>query len=279
MATKKVTETPAVPAKLHETKLTTTPVSTMDLIAGDLEAGKTGFENIRPEDVSIPFIIILQALSPQLRGPDKLASAVEGDFFNTVSRQVIERPITVVPCAFQHAWVEWVPREKGGGFVKQHLTDEILKTCVRNDKNQDMLSNGNIITSTAYYYVLLLNDNSTWERAMLSFVSTQLKKARRWNAQMLALQLVDGDRRLTPPMFSHSYTATSVPETNDRGSWAGWKIENPELLTDRNIYTAARQFNREITAGLVKVTVPPEDDMHVGTQVAPSASQDINNIL
>jgi len=218
--------------------------------------GNSGFENMRPDDIAIPFITILQALSPQLRGTTKIKGAEEGDFFNTVTSEIYKGVIKVIPCAYHKSYVEWVPRDSGGGFVRQH-DESILEKCTRNDKNQDILPGGNIIVTTGYHYCILLNGKKQ-ERVVLAFSSTQLKKSRRWNSQMMALQISSGSRVITPPMFSHIYTCETVEESNDHGSWAGWQISSPEMIDDSILYSFAKKFNGDVTKGSVKVSPPPD---------------------
>ncbi len=234
----------------------------------------TGFENVDPEDISIPFIKILQALSPQTRGATKVGDATEGDFFNTVTEAVYKDHITVIPCAFQKAYVEWVPRTSGGGFVKQHLSSEILNQTKKDEKNNDVLPNGNHIVTTAYHYCLLVKADGSFERVVLSMTSTQLKKSRKWLSQMMSLQIQVGNKKITPPMFSHSYKLTAKEESNDYGSWYGWNVGSPELLSNTQLYQDAKKFHHDVTSGTVKTAEPPNSDLAVGT----AADTDISDV-
>ena len=49
-----------------------------------------GFEEVDKDDFQIPFVRILQALSPQLKKSDAsyIEGASQGDIFNTVTHQV-----------------------------------------------------------------------------------------------------------------------------------------------------------------------------------------------
>ncbi|MGH2567286.1 MAG: hypothetical protein ACRDGA_03030, partial [Bacteroidota bacterium] len=65
----------------------TTAISTdvVDLYDG----ADTGFENVRTDDIAIPFLRILQSLSPQVKkGADRIEGAEEGDILNTVTKAV-----------------------------------------------------------------------------------------------------------------------------------------------------------------------------------------------
>lgn len=216
-----------------------------------------GFENVSANDVAIPYLKILQALSPELRGQTKVPGAEEGLIMNTVTTQLMKE-FRVIPCAFKKAYVEWTPREAGGGLVKEHADESILASTKKNERNQDVLPNGNLIVTTAYHYVLVLTEGG-FERAVMAMSSTQLKKSRRWLGQMMSLQIKVGDKSFTPPPFSHSYHVATGMETKDSNSWFGWIINDPVLVNDKNLYETAKKFGQDVSAGLVKVTAPPQE--------------------
>ena len=218
----------------------------------------SGFEGMTAKDVALPFIHLLQALSPQLRGASKVEGAAEGKFLNSVNQEVIPSPFQFVPVAFKKANVEWKPLR--GGYVQEHLSDDILAKTKKNEKGQDILENGNLIAPTAYHFGLLLRPDGTFSRALIALTSTQLKKSRRWNQQMMALQLKTQDGKLfTPPTFSHSYSVKSVEETKDQNTWQGWDFSSPKLITDPQVYKEAKRFHADCLAGLVQVTSPGEN--------------------
>lgn len=226
-----------------------------------------GFENVSANDVAIPYLKVLQALSPELRGVTKVAGAEEGLIINTVTGQLMKEA-RIIPCAFKKSYVEWTPREAGGGLVKEHTDEKILEKTKKNERNQDVLPNGNLIVTTAYHYVLVLAEGG-FERALIAMSSTQLKKSRRWLGQMMSLQVKVGDKSFTPPPFSHSYHVGTGMETKDANSWYGWLINDPKMVQDRGIYDAAKKFGSDVTAGLVKVAEPPADAPAAGDDDVP----------
>ena len=99
-----------------------------DLVVGNISAdlimsnaGK-GLENITSEDITIPRLAVIQSNSPQRKKKDEkyIEGAEEGDIFNTVTGEIYKEPLTVIPCAYRKSYVEWIPREKGGGFVQAY---------------------------------------------------------------------------------------------------------------------------------------------------------------
>jgi hypothetical protein len=222
----------------------------------------SGFEGVTSADIAIPYYGILQAMSPQVkRGPQQIIGAKEGDIFNTVSQEVVagDAGIIVIPCVFQRAFVEWVPRNKGGGFVKQHSDESILQETVEDEKKNKVLPNGNHIVQTAYHYIVRVKENGNIERAIISMTSTQLKMSRRWLAQQMSIQLKVNDKTFNPPPFSHTYLMRSTLQQKDQFVWSGWDISNAQLIHDKLIYDLAKSFANDIKAGLVKVAPPPEE--------------------
>ena len=231
------------------------------------EAG-AGFENADANAYAIPFISILQAMSPQCKKSDGayIKGAEEGMFFNSVTQEIFpgDTGIIALPCYYKRVFLEWAPRETGGGFKGEHLpSDPIVSTTVRGDKG-DILPNGNLLADTRVHYVLIVKDDGTYSPAVISLSSTQMKKSRQWMSKMEGIKFKRADGTLyTPPMFSHTYHLTTVPEQNDKGSWYGLKVATGGPLQDPGLFAAAKEFKRQISAGEVKEqphAAPAADD-------------------
>jgi hypothetical protein len=89
--------------------------------------------------------------------------------------------------------------------------------------------------------------------------STQLKMSRRWLAQQMALQIRVGGKIITPPSFSHMYEMKTSLQTKDNFVWSGWDIGSPVIISDANLYQAAKKFSKDIEENSVKITPPPSD--------------------
>jgi|TARA_R100001510_G_C7615332_1_gene177676 hypothetical protein len=207
-----------------------------------------GLENITAEDLTIPRLKILQALSPEVSKADGkyIEGAEAGDITNTVTGQVF--PSTegciVIPVLYKRMFLEWQPRESGGGLISQHTDPDILSKTTKDKQGADVLENGNYIQTSATHYVLTV-DGDSFQQVMIPMAGTQLKKSRTWNSLMASLKVKSGNGNVfTPPSYSHKYRLTTVPESNDRGSWYGWVIENLGVLGEgeMHLYDAAKQF-------------------------------------
>ena len=104
----------------------------------------TGFEDADADAYAIPFLTILQALSPQCNKTEGayIEGAEQGEFFNPVSEDRFngEDGIQIIPVHFKRAFVEWKPRNSSGGFVADHNAadgPDRVKPCRKNHKKTE----------------------------------------------------------------------------------------------------------------------------------------------
>lgn len=232
------------------------------------EHANEGFEEADRDAYAIPFLAILQSNSPQCKKSEgeHIEGAQEGMFFNTVSAELFdpeEVECYVIPCHYSRSFVEWTPRESGGGFVAQYNVEdgqELLATATRDDTNKDVLPNGNYLVDTRSHYCLFVTKNGEAQPVVLSFSSTQMKKSRKWMTVMSNIRMKRADgSTFNPPMFSHMYRIETVPESNDKGSWMGWKIEQAGIIDNAELFEAAKQFRDAVVSGAAKAQEPRAD--------------------
>ena len=221
------------------------------------EDANAGLTDLTSQDMAIPFFTLLQKMSPQL---DTVEGAKAGQIFNTVTEEVCDE-LLVLPCANKREFVEWTPREQGGGLVAQHSIDsDTVAKARRSDDGRLISEAGNWLVETAYHFVLAMTKNGV-ERGLLTMTSTQLKKNRRWNSLMSGIKLQDDSgKSFTPARYSHFYKLTSVQESNDKGSWYGWVIELEGKVSDAQMYASGKDFASSISAGDVKVSAPVQEE-------------------
>ena len=150
----------------------------------------SGFGNIDAQrDLAIPYINILQPNSPQVNKTkaEFIQGATAGQFFNTVTQELSDH-ILVLPSYYHLKYVEWVPREKGGGLVQVHSAESGILGKTMKEGNKDVLPNGNYVATTAYHYVVVMTGSGP-QNAVVSMTSTQLKKSRRWISLMLSRKI------------------------------------------------------------------------------------------
>jgi hypothetical protein len=236
-----------------------------------------GFEGADKDSYAIPMLNILQKGSPQVDEADGayIEGARPGMLFNNITERCYDKDkgVIVVPCAFRRTFIEWAPRESGGGFVAEYSVEvgeeKLLNECTRDQNNRECLENGNYLADTRSHYVLLVDlETETFEPCLIAMSSTQLKKSRRWMSQMRNKKMKRADGSLyTPSMFSHMYKLTTVPESNDKGSWFGWKHAEFALVEDQAMYDTAKSFKDSVMAGEVRAKM---DTAEPSADAAPS---------
>lgn len=253
MATKPAAKT-AVPAKKPGTAVApvasqTTALGTLDQdmladLAGDLGAG---LEKASQQDYALPFVYLLQKTSPQVDAtdPKHIDGAKAGMFLNTVTGEIFEK-LRVIPADFEKTYIEWVPRDAGGGFVGSY------KTKADAEAN---LTEGNQIVDTANHYVLLQSEDGSWSPAIVSMTSTKLKASRKWLSMMSMVTIpVPGGGRKVAPTYARMYDILPEgPVKNDKGTFFILKVAAVEgeegWVKDANLREAARNFRASLEAG------------------------------
>ena len=219
-----------------------------------------GFENQTSDDYSIPFLQILQALSPQLQENDSLR---QGMILNTVTGEVWDgkKGIAFVPATTQHVYVEWKPRDAGGGFVGIHEVNSDLVNHAKAasaEYGKYSTPDGNELIETFYVYGIALDDDGNASEAVLAFSSTKIKKYKGWmtKAKTIQIPLPDG-RRIPAPLFAHRYRLKTVSEKNNKGQFFNWdaiafdgeNAQQARLLPDDPLFQAAVSIKSMIEQG------------------------------
>ena len=237
-----------------------TPLATQADFGGFAGAG---FEGTGRDDMAIPFLSILQGLSPEVKRSEGayIEGAQEGMLLNTVTKEVYDttkEELVVIPCAYQRTLVEWRVREKGGGYVGEHSAAfEGASQTQRDDRGRDILPNGNQLNDTRSFYVFIIKDDGTTAPAVITMTSTQIKKAKQWLMQQNLLRLTSGGKTYTPPMFASKWRVETAPESNEKGSWFGWKFTHAGYLAGPAdpLFMDAMAFHKSVTAGETKADI------------------------
>ena len=223
-------------------------LATLDVKVLAEDAGD-GLDNLTPDDLLIPSLKLVQKGSPAVDPTDSTYtdSVKIGDILNSVTNESYDGDagITVLPAAYRRIYLEYIPREAGGGLAGIHEDPAIISQTHRDEMGRDVLASGNYVQTTANHYVLLLNGEK-YDPVMIAMYSSQLKKSRRWNSIMAGQRVTSNGKSVTPASYSHMYHLSTVPEKNSKGSWFGWRIELVGQVEDINLYRAAKEFAKSI---------------------------------
>lgn len=221
------------------------------------EDADSGFEDMSQDDMVMPFLRCLQKTSPQCDEDESnyIEGAKPGQFYNTATQEVLDGPLTLVPCIYQRQFLEWKPRDEGGGLVGLRDEAYCMEHCDRDEGGRYITEEGNHVMDTRNHFCLLIDEEGNFNSVVISLTSTQIKKSKQWNtiARQIKLEKGDGSGVFTPPLCSHQYSMSSVAESNDKGSWKGVKFELEGMVQDEMVYAAARELASIVKAGEAKV--------------------------
>lgn len=224
------------------------------------EYNNTGFEDTSSDDFAVPFLDILQGQSPEV---ESLPSAKPGMFHNTVTDDLYDgkEGVSFIPVGREHIYVEWVPRNKGGGIAGRHAVDSevVQQARQRAEKFNELTTpDGNELVETFYLYGIINDENGPMP-AVISNSSTRIKayKALMTKANMILVPTPDG-RKIKPPLFAHKFRLTTEKRKNADGEWHTYVVafDSPDksaagarLAPNDPLFQAAAEFSQVIKAG------------------------------
>ena len=235
----------------------------VDIFEGATSGG--GLEEVTSDDIQIPFLRVLQALSPQIKKSDPayIKGAEQGGIFNTVTKKFWsgDDGVLVIPVHFQKKLLEFVPRSEGGGFVGE-LDPKNLPKVVKEDNGMEMLENGNELVRTAQHYVKIVHDDGNLENAIVDMKKTQLKKSREWVSIMGMFKYPKeaGQNLVGKTMDSwyNMFRLTTVEESNDKGSRYTWKIVHEKQVDKIEYVNESKSLHSSLSSGEL-TALPPTD--------------------
>lgn len=230
-----------------------------------------------PKEVGIPYISILQDMSPQVKKRDEayIEDAEPGMVYNNVAKEIYKNGVEFISCFFESAQVEWKPSR--GGFAAKHPDDTPLRGEVRlvansEGKMEPLLPNGNILVETKYYYGFfrpLGVEGARWGPAVIGMASSMIKCSREW--QGLQKRNVIPGTDSVAPAFSRIYSLRTRMVSKNNNEWFVWDIAMGDWVSE-TAYHNAREFAQQAMAGSVRVSNPEGSDT---TQGADTSAEEV----
>ena len=262
-------KTPEVKKEVVEVKQQANALlADLDMATLTADAGAS-VSDMTSDDMALPYLTILQALSPQVQ-PGKteyIEGAVASMFYNNVSQDFYDgRKVGVVfvPCYYERKYVEWRSRDDGGGWIGEHDIDsDVLNFTKKDDKGKlVMKETGHQLVESAYHFGLMQDpETKIWSQCVIALKSTGLKVNRRWNNE-LATTKIPGTE-LTAPRWLYPYKLTTFLETRKNNSWWQMRADRVEengvpIPVSRAVYDKAKIFHKLASGGEVKRAVEKE---------------------
>ncbi|WP_244165601.1 hypothetical protein [Pasteurella testudinis] len=180
----------------------------MNLPAAAANDGNLGNENVSNNDILIPRLNLLQALSHEVQPGDEkyIDGARAGMLCNTLNSEVFD----AVYCAnlnFKSSYVVWRKRNLGGGFYGEFSTEQEAMAALQADPNTKPEDYD--VSETHTHVLLLLDETGQPTTPILcDMQSTKLRVSKQWNSMP---QLRQG------PRFASIWTLSSKAAKNKLG--------------------------------------------------------------
>lgn len=236
------------------------PAELMDHMVADAGMGVS----TSADEVGIPFLYILQDLSPQVKKRDEayIEGSEVGDIYNNITKEVIPAAVGIefIPCGFEAAQVEWKPDR--GGFAGKHPHDTPLRSQLVQKQDGDkivmVLPSGNILTETKYHYGFYRRAGSQdrWEACVIGMASSMIKCSREFEGLKRKTYLPNG---AVAPAFSKLYIFRSTLVKKNNNEWFVWAVSQDRWVSGEE-YAAGRAFATSILEGTVKISNPDGGD-------------------
>ena len=215
-------------------------------------AAYTGFEDMTADDLKIPFVVALQAQSPQaLRGNPKFIEGAQASMlYNNLTNRLYDGAVGVpaIPVMRKREEIEWVPLVKGGGLVKRHDPNDpaIVKLRKQYPFGKAPIGDGNELVQSVKLY-LRIQDPRTgeFENVIVPFVSTNMDAFKTFYSQCLTQrfpvidkatgQPVEPKQTALYPMYAHRWRLKTKFATKGPHSW--YKLD---LVLDAPSFAEAR---------------------------------------
>lgn len=211
-----------------------------------------GAENVTTDDMIIPRIELIQALSPARKKTDPayIEGADEGMLYNNVTRQLYGEGVTVVPVYYTKQYLVWKDRKQGGGG-SNGFRGAFASEALARDAIAQLGEEGLEVSDTAQHFVLV-NYGGEWQEAVISMAKSKMKVSKRWNS-LIRMTGVDS--------FARAYKLSATTETNARNeSYFNFAI-SPLGFVNKEVYDRAEKLYETIRAGGVKVSSDYDDNV------------------
>ena len=209
-----------------------------------------------PEDNLIPMAKILQTLSPQLnkKKAEYVEEAEVGDILLKGHEPSVikgDKGFEFVPCYFTKDYVEWIPRDSGGGLVARHKAQPKEAKEIKDKQNPNrrtvVMPNGNEIIETRYHIGYVIDEDGSLSPYVLPFKSTGHAVSREWMFSMNSKRLPSG---ATAPSFAFSYRLKTKERSNAAGDWLVFAVSSGRSIPkESTIYQSAKSLHLAFAAG------------------------------
>jgi len=198
----------------------------------------TGFEGSTDDDYKLALLLVLQSNSPQV---DTVPGAKAGMFINSVTNELYEGKSGILfqPCARRAQYLEFIPRDNGGGFAGLYEPhDSFVHEAQKRHKEEGgaygklTTEEGNELVDTRTMLGYLIRSNGTKIALSIPFASTKIKHFKGWMS-MAKDQFYPGSNTAIK-LWGLLYRITTYDDKNKKGVFKNIQI----MYEGQNVTTA-----------------------------------------
>jgi len=216
-----------------------------------------GSENVGTDDLVIPRLEIVQALSPAAKrgDPGYVDGAQAGMLTNSVSRVLYGDHVVVVPVYYMKQYLVWRDRKQAPGesdreYASRPTTGFFGAFYTMGEASERVEQEGGaaahiVIIDTPQHLCLLLSGTGDTEEIMVSMPRTKAKVSRQWNSMV---RMVGGDR------FSRVYKVGTGLQKNAKGDFYNFDIK-PMGFPSHGLYKQAEELYNKVSSGAHRVVM------------------------
>lgn len=222
-----------------------------------------GLDDLDSSDRSVPFLKVLEKNSPEIESVD---GAKAGMIIDTSTNRLYET-IRFVPACREHAFVEWVPIDNGGGLVASYGMGEDIAKWAKTQRGKISLRNGNDLVETFYLFGVLLpeegDDEAEPKPVVISFTSTRIKTYKSIVNRSDSIMLMGaGGRKFKAPWFCHVWRIGTLKKVDGNQSWFLYTAEfdspnkdaaGARLPADSEVVQMGAEMVRQKSSGELKM--------------------------
>lgn len=231
--------------------------------AGLEEYAGLGLDDLDSSDRSVPFLKVLEKNSPEIETVD---GAKAGMIIDTSTNKLYET-IRFVPACREHAFVEWVPVDNGGGLVASYSMNEDISKWAKSQRGKIKLRNGNDLVETFYLFGILLpgdgDDEAEPKPVVISFTSTRIKTYKSIVNRSDSIMLTGASgRKFKAPWFCHVWRIGTLKKVDGNQSWYLYTAEfdspakdaaGARLPADHEVVQMGAEMVRQKSSGELKM--------------------------
>jgi hypothetical protein len=228
-----------------------------------------GLTGHKAGDYKIPFVTIVQSLSPQCveSNPKYDENVKPGMVVNTVTGELIDARVSkegsllLVPIDRQTEYIQWKPRTSGGGIVHVHKDESILRQTKKgtgDNANKDFMENGDLIATTSKWFVMLMKEDGYFP-AIIAMTGSNLKHSRTWLTKIGSERMKKPDGTIfVPPMYSRHWLLSTGPEVKNGNTYFAWVAqERGELVKSKDVYLELQGLRQAVISN--QLALPDAD--------------------